>query len=253
MQRAAQKEFAKAAEFFERAARFDSKLAELQFHWGECLLAQTNRDGARERFQLACDNDALPFRADSRINAAIRAEAERIRSKGLILLDSSAALANASESGICGEETFYEHVHFDFDGRYRLGRAWAEQVESLLGRNTNAWASQTLCDERLGLSPWNRAQVIHFMLERIQTPPLSSQPNNERRKHGLEARMAGLRPQMNADSAKATRKTFLKLVEQRPEDYFVHQEFGVFLEVSGDPAGTLAQWPRFRQLLPHDD
>ena len=45
---------------------------------------------------------------------------------------------------------------------------------------------------------------------------------------------------------------FLKLVEQRPEDYFVHQEFGVFLEVSGDPAGALAEWQRFRDMLPQD-
>jgi len=87
------------------------------------LLAQTNREGARERFQLACDNDALPFRADSRINSAIRAEPERVGSKGLILFDSSAALAAGSETGICGEETFYEHVHFAFDKRYRLRRA----------------------------------------------------------------------------------------------------------------------------------
>jgi tetratricopeptide (TPR) repeat protein len=247
-----EKEFSQAAEFFERTARIDAKSAELQFHWGECLLAQTNRTGARERFQLACDNDALPFRADSRINAAIQAEPERIRSKDLILFDSSPALAAGSETGICGQETFYEHVHFDFDARYRLGRAWAEQIESLLPRTTNEWPSQTFCDERLGLSAWNRAQVIHFMTERIQTPPLNSQPNNARRLAGLESRMAQVRAQMNADTAQTTRKAFLKLLEQRPEDYFLHQEFAVFLELSGDPAGAAAQWQHFRDLLPQD-
>ena len=145
MQAVAQKEFAKAVEFFERAARLDSKSAELQFHWGECLLAQTNLAGARERFQLACDNDALPFRADSRINAAIRAEREKFRVKELVLFDAAAALAAGSDTRLCGQQIFYEHVHFDFDGRYRLGRAWAEQVEPLLARNTNAWVSQALC------------------------------------------------------------------------------------------------------------
>jgi tetratricopeptide (TPR) repeat protein len=251
-----QKELSKASELFEQAARLDPKLANLQFHWGECLLAQTNWDSARERFQLACDNDALPFRADSRINAVIRSEPERIGSKNLIMFDSSSALGARPSSGaaisVCGAETFYEHVHFDFDGRYRLGRAWAEQIESMLGHNTNAWASQSLCDERLALSPWNRAQVIHFMLDRIQTPPLSTQPNNEQRKHVLEARVAALRTAMNADNARATRQSFLKLTEQRPEDYFLYQEFAVFLEVSGDPAGALAQWQRFRDMLPQD-
>jgi tetratricopeptide (TPR) repeat protein len=153
--------FAEAAELFERAARLDAKPAELQFHWGECLLAQTNLAGAREHFQLACDNDALPFRADSRINAAIRAERERFGGDSLILLDAAAALAAGNGTGVCGQETFYEHVHFDFDGRYQLGLAWAEQIEPLLPRNTNVWVSQAVCEQMLGLSAWNRAQVIH--------------------------------------------------------------------------------------------
>jgi tetratricopeptide (TPR) repeat protein len=268
IQAMAQKDFSKASALFERAAQLDAKSAELQFHWGECLLAQTNFAGARERFQLACDYDALPFRADSRINAAIRSEPERIGSRNLILFDSTAALANGarpspgaatsssvqagSELGICGGETFYEHVHFDFDARYRLGRAWAEQIEPLFPPNTNNWTSHTECDEQLGLSPWNRAQVIHFMLERLQTAPLSNQSNNDQRKHALEARMAALRPDMNADNAQRTRKIFQKLVEQQPQDYFLHQEFAVFLELLGDPAGALAEWQRFREMLPQD-
>jgi tetratricopeptide (TPR) repeat protein len=251
MQAAAQKEFAKAVEFFERAAQLDAKSAELQFHWGECLLAQTNL-AAREHFQLACDYDTLPFRADSRINAAIQAEAKQIGGKDLILFDAVPALAAGNETGLCGRETFYEHVHFDFDGRYRLGRAWAEQIESLLPRNTNAWVSQAFCDQKLGLSPWNRAQVIHFMIERIQTPPLSSQANNDQRRQALEARMTESRAQMNADNARNTRELFLKLLQQRPVDYFLHEEFAVFLELSGDLTAAAVEWQRFRDLLPQD-
>jgi tetratricopeptide (TPR) repeat protein len=252
MQAAAQKEFARAAELLERAAQLDGKSAELQFRWGESLLAQTNLASARERFQLACDNDTLPFRADSRVNATIRGEQKRNGSKALMLLDAATALGAENETGVCGEETFYEHVHFDFDGRYRLGRLWAEQIEPLLPRNTNAWVTQAVCEQKLGLTPWNRAQVIHFMVERLQTPPLSSQPNNERRKSALEARMGELRPRMNADNAGVTRKEFAKLVEQRPEDYFLHQEFGVFLELSGELAAAVGEWQRFRDLVPQD-
>ena len=253
MQAAAQKESAKAAELFERAAQLDAKSAELQFHWGECLLAQTNLAGAREHFQLACDNDALPFRADSRINGAIRAEREKIGPEDLILFDAAAALGARSGTGICGQETFYEHVHFDFDGRYRLGLAWAEQIEPLLPRNTNAWVSQAVCDQMLGLSAWNRAQVIHLMVERMQMPPLSSQANNARRRNALEARINRLLgTQMNADNASRTRKAFLKLLEQRPEDYFLRKNFAVFLELIGDLAAAAAEWRSFRDLLPQD-
>jgi tetratricopeptide (TPR) repeat protein len=252
MQAAEHKAFAAAAELFQRAARLDAKSAELQFHWGKCLLAQTNLAGAREHYQLACDNDALPFRADSRINAAIHAEREKIGSEGLILFDAATALGARSGTGVCGQETFYEHVHFDFDARYQLALAWAEQIEPLLPRNTNAWVSQEICDDLLGLSAWNRAQVIHLMVERMQMPPLSSQANNDRRRDALEARIAQLRAQMNTDTAARTRKAFLKLLEQRPEDYFLHDEFAVFLELAGDLAAAAAEWQKFRDLLPQD-
>ena len=249
---AAQKEWAKATELFEQAGRLDPRSAELQFHWGEALLRQTNLAGARAHFQLACDDDALPFRADSRINAAIRAQREKVSGKGLILFDAAGALAAGNASGICGQETFYEHAHFDFDGRYRLGRAWAEQIEALLPRNTNAWVSQEVCEKLLGLSAWNRAQVIHFMDARMQLPPLSSQPNNVQRRGALEARINQLVTQMNAANAANTRQTFLKLLEQRPEDYFLHQEYAVFLELTRDVAGAAAEWQRYRDLVPQD-
>ena len=249
---AKQKEFAKAVDLFEKAAQLNSNFAAVQFSWGECLLAQTNLAGARQRFQLACDKDALPLRADSRINLASRAEGEKIGNKQLILFDTPTALAAGSESGLCGQEIFYEHVHFDLDGRYRLGRAWAEQIEALLPRTTNSWPSQTPCDEMLGLSEWNRAQVLHFMMERLKVPPLNIQAMNEKRLAGLEARVNQLRPQMNAENAVKTRKSFVKLLDQRPEDFFLHQEFALFLEHTGDVPAATEQWQRFRDLLPHD-
>jgi len=252
MRALAQTDFAKAAEFFARAAQRDARSAELQFHWGECLLAQTNGADARAHFQLACDYDALPFRADSSINAAIRAEGEKLGNEPCILFDAAAALGARGGTGIPGQETFYEHVHFDFDARYELGLAWAEQIEPLLGRNTNAWLSLAACNQSLGLSAWNRAQVIHVMLERMETPPLSLQPNHLRRREALEARINRLAAQMTADNAAKTRRTFLRMLEQRPDDYFLHQEFAVFLELVGDRSAAVAEWRRFRELLPQD-
>jgi hypothetical protein len=58
-----QGDFARAAERFESAAKLDAKVAELQFRWGQSLLSLTNFAGAREHLKLACDDDALPFRA----------------------------------------------------------------------------------------------------------------------------------------------------------------------------------------------
>ena len=84
----------------------------------------------------------------------------------LVLFDATGALAANTPSGLCGDETFYEHVHFNFDGSYQLGRAWAGQVATLLpaaianNAVTNGWASQEACDLRLGLSDWNRRVIF---------------------------------------------------------------------------------------------
>jgi len=207
---------------------------------------------AREHFQLACDNDALPFRADSRINAAIQAENKRNGAGALLLLDAPAALGRIGETGICGQETFYEHVHFDFAGRYRLGRAWAEQIEHCFPPSTNEWISQAVCEQHLGLSEWNRVQVIHFMAERMQVPPLSSQPNNPARKEALETRISQLSSRMTADGARGMSNVFVNLLDQRPDDYFLRQNFAVFLELTGYPVAAAVEWERFRDLLPQD-
>ncbi len=66
-----QGDFAKAMRDYEKAGQIAPQSAEVQYQWGESLLRLTNAVAAREHFQLACDNDALPFRADSRINGII--------------------------------------------------------------------------------------------------------------------------------------------------------------------------------------
>jgi tetratricopeptide (TPR) repeat protein len=248
----AEQQWASAEDYCAQAARLDDHSAEFQYLWAGCFLAQTNLAESRTHFQLACDDDALPFRADSRINAAIRAAPQRVKKDRLIFCDAAQALADGSPVGICGDETFFEHVHFDFNARYRLARAWAEQIEPLFPRTTNGWISQAECEQRLGLSPWNRSQVIHFMVERMQVPPLSSQANNEERRGALESRIKSELAQMNREQADRTRQNFEHLLAQHPDDFFLRENYAVFLELSGDVPAATAQWEHFRDLLPQD-
>ena len=252
LQAAAQRQWAAAESGFAQAARLDDQQAKLQYQWAECLLAQTNLAEARTHFQLACDDDALPFRADSRINAAIRTALQRLPSDRLLLCDAAKVLAGGTVDGVCGDETFFEHVHFDFAARYRLARAWAEQIEPLFPRTPNGWISQAECEQQLGLSPWNRSQVIHFMVERMQMPPLNSQAHNEDRRAALEARIQSELARMNPDQAIQTRQSFEQCLAQRPDDFFLRENYAVFLELSGDVPAATAQWERFRELLPQD-
>jgi len=86
---------------------------------------------------------------------------------------SSRRVEARAPGGICGEETFYEHVHFNFDGNYLLARAWAEAIApSLPPTFTNhistEWASQAVCEQRLVLTDWNRAAVLDKALDIIK-------------------------------------------------------------------------------------
>ena len=122
-----------AVEKYAGAAALDGEFAELQFRLGRCYLALTNEDQARRCLELARDFDALAFRTDSRLNAIIREAGEKFRGKGLRLMEAEEALGPESRIQspqsavhgprlVPGEEVFYEHVHLNFDGNYRLAK-----------------------------------------------------------------------------------------------------------------------------------
>jgi tetratricopeptide (TPR) repeat protein len=254
-----QGDFVRATHQFESAARFDLTDAELQFRWGESLLQLTNFTAAREHLQLACDDDALPFRTDSQLNALIAATGRQMTNDNLVLFDAADALATNTPSGLCGDETFYEHVHFNFDGNYQLGRAWAEQMATMLpaaianNAGTNRWASQEACEQRLGLSDWNRTLIIQQMIGRLQQPPLSSQLNNAPRVQKLESQVDALHSRMNAADTARAGADFQAALQNAPDDYVLRGNYAVFLQSStGDLPQATEQWRRVHEMLPQD-
>ncbi len=248
---------AEASHKFERASVLDPLFPELQYRWGECLMAMTNFASAREHFQKACDYDALPFRADSRINGIIQKTAQQFTNDKLAFFDAAATMAADTSNGICGQETFYEHVHFNFDGNFRLGRMWAEQVEKMLpagvlqASRTNAWMSQEICDQRLGLTGWNRCAVVETMIDRLKRPPLSSQENNAERMRLLRNEADELRRYMNPATAQRAAEIYMAAINRAPQDHLLHENFAEFLESTGDLKQAVAQWRQMEEMLPH--
>ena len=258
-----QGQFAEAARDYEQAAKLDPLPAEVQFRWGRCLLQLTNDSAARQHFQAACDLDALPFRANSRLNGAIADTArqwERRRESGatgVVLFDAAAWITNADSASIPGQEAFYEHVHFNFDGNYRLALGWAEQVARLLPAAitrsaAGGWASQELCERRLGLTDWNRAIVVEGMIRRMKQAPLSAQFNNDHRVAALQSRVGDLRRRMDAAGAAQARDVYQEALRCSPDNYCLHENFASFLVATGDVPGAASQWQRVHELIPQD-
>ena len=248
---------AEAARTFEQAAQIDACFAELQFRWADCLLRLTN-SAARQHFQLTRDDDALPFRADSRINSLIRQAVERPAERRLVLCDAEATLQAHSPDGIPGAESFFEHVHFRPEGNCLLGRLWAERVERLLP-DTRAkdaspdWASRDACDRLLGLSLWNRVQVLDSVIARMNQPPFSSQLNNVARREELEREARDLRERGTGPGAvAAAREEFEAAIRRSPADPNLHENYARFLESVGDTKQAIIECQKVAQQMPRN-
>ena len=266
-----------AAQGFAQAAKLDPNCAELQFRWAECLLRlprEINGPGAlqpavgdisrgennataRAHYQLACDVDALPFRADSRVNEIIRRVGGEFAGRELKLSDAESTLANASPLGISGQEVFFEHVHFSFPGNYLLGRLWAEAVAGALalgagGNHTNGWASQPICERDLGLTLWNRGFVMDSLISRMQRPPLNTQFNNPARLAAFQAESELLRAQQDTNAVMRSGQELVNAIQRAPQDHFLHEGLANLYEAVGDRKRAVGAYQKVLDLLPHD-
>jgi len=246
-----------AAALFGQASELDPGLAEAHYRLAMSLETMDRQAEALREYQRACDRDALPFRADSRINESIRATAVRHAANQLVLLDTPDRLADEESPGLCGGESFYEHVHFNFDGGYRLGRVWAQAVEALLPETrpaspTNTWPSQPSCERRLGLTDWNRKLIFRSVLTRFQQPPLSRQFNNADRIRRLNTDQEALLSGVNKAMITRAHRTYDQAISSRPDDHFLHEAYAGFLQSLGDLPGATREWRVVSELLPHD-
>jgi tetratricopeptide (TPR) repeat protein len=252
----AQGDFAGARTNFQSAAEIFPQAAEAHFQLATCLLRLTNTAAARPHFTQAVDVDTLPFRADSRINQAIRNTARQFVCDSLALCDAAAALNAAAADGVAGEESFYEHVHLNPHGNYALALAWAEEVIKLvpaaLKRNARStWATEAECEQWLGLTDWNRASIIEEVLRRVQRPPFTAQSGNAQQVARLRNELGELRKHLTSDAAAQARKLYLRAVQRRPENFRVHENYAEFLEAIGELQPAIAQRRKVCELLPH--
>jgi len=244
-----------AADDFGMAVAQDERLAAAQFGQAQCLLRLGETQAAALHFQKACDCDALPFRADSRINEIIRQTGQQLEGPDLVVCDAAASLPEAGK--IPGQEMFYEHVHFNFDGNYRLAMLWAAQAGRLLpadvkNKANGGWASQELCEARLGLTDWNRCNVFNAVRQRMERPPLNSQFNNDQRLSDLTARVDRILKQRNGTAATNARALYTDAIARAPRDYLLHENYGEFLELTGDLEQAALEWKQAGELMPRN-
>ena len=245
-----------AAKLYGQAVEKDPLFAELQFRAGQCAVQAADPQRARELFAKARDTDALPFRTDGAMNADIREVAARFADRGVRWVDVEADLAKQSPGNLPGDELFFDHVHLNFDGNYRVARLIAEPIGRDLPAATTAkaapgWASAELCARRLGLTPWNRLAAYESMLLRLSDAPFTNQLSHLDRSIAMVATIRRLREQVRSADVAGTRQIFDEAIAAGPSDPRLHEGYAEFLEAAGLVPEATAEWQKVAALLPH--
>ena len=241
---------------YRRAKELDGTYAELDFRLGHCQMRRTNVVEAREAFKRACDLDGLPFRADSTMNGLIREAAGRHQGGKVRLVVSDEVLGGEAVGGVPGAEFFFEHVHLNFAGNYRLGRMLAEAIESSLpasitrGRAAE-WATQEACERRLGVTDWNRAGVLEDVLRRLQAAPFTRQANHQAQLDLWRGEWRLLKDRLTPERAAEAQTVYRDALLRAPRDHRLYEGYAEFLEATGRHEEACMQWQAICGLLPH--
>jgi len=222
---------------------------------GTCDLALTNYDQARSDFEQARDYDALDFRSDTRINAAIQEAAARHAGQGVALFDAARIFAQNSPAGIPGLELFYEHVHLNFAGNYLLALNFAEQARKILpasitAQDKRSWTTAELCNSRLAATVWDRQRVWEPILSRINSPPFTGQFNHDAMLKVYAAKLEEAKSGLNTQTPEQARHMYEQALALAPDDYFLHANFQRFLEKGGNLPRTITEAKRCCELVP---
>ena len=211
-------------------------------------------DDARAYLLAARDLDALRFRADSRLNDAIRRTALE-SAAGISLIDTAALFETHQLIG--GSDLFYEHVHLNFDGNYSLATLFFEEVANKLARMRSLpRPAQPLpkeqVSERLGLTPHDRVNNAAAMLEMQKRPPFTHQLGHESRITEMREALHLLRL-ADLSERETSRDIYLDALTRSPESSLLRARYAGFEARIGNPAAAVDEWRKLVALFPEAD
>lgn len=238
------RQYSEALAAYQQSLRLDPDYAQAVFGRARCELALGETNSALADFSLARDLDVLRFRADSRLNEMIR----RAARPGVGLVDIERELARNLKDQLPGDDQFYDHVHLNFSGNYKVARLLAEQVERQLFPSTplsGTWLSEAEVAHQLAFTEFDRRRVGEEMRLRLQQPPFSKQSNFEERDRQWQRFLSA--PQAAPADLTWEYRAALALA---PGDWMLRGNFGRLFEAAGDRAAAAEQWAQVAQQLP---
>ncbi|MDB5102723.1 MAG: Tetratricopeptide repeat-containing protein [Fibrobacteres bacterium] len=220
---------------FRRAAAIDDRPAEIHFRLGRLLLGMDRPGEAAIEFQFAEDGDALRFRADSRINGAIRETARAHgpgRTGGVWLADADSVFRANAPDHAPGREFFYEHVHLRHEGNHLLAGLMVPFVDSALaatGRLPETRGSVPGPEAvrlSLALTGWNKLGMAEKILALAERPPFAGTSDHAERVALLKHEVDSLQVYASNDSLQTALAEYQEAIGSHPDDAYLHRNLG---------------------------
>jgi tetratricopeptide (TPR) repeat protein len=226
---------------FLAADALDSSYADLQFLLGRGYSAIGDHREAQRRFELARDLDTLRFRADHGINEIIREVTAGRTAEGIYLVDAERELEAISVDGIPGNDFFYEHVHFNFEGNYALAKFIYQQIHEILPAGIRGDRSLIggvppveEVERALAFTGFDRHRVSEEVLKRLARPPFSNQLDHGRRMEDTRKSEAALRRFATPDAFVESVREYEAALRMHPTDPWLHYNFAELLYTARD-------------------
>jgi tetratricopeptide (TPR) repeat protein len=251
---------AEAMTNYQAALALDDHFAELHFRQARCAFALGQDERARREFTLACDWDALQFRADSRLNGIVRQTASRLQDPAVRLVDTERAVAESDpeERHIPGDRRFNDHVHPSFDGDCLLAKTLFPAVCDALGAGLGPASSPAApvlsrdeCAARLAFTRLDEARIAGDMLEATAYPPFTAQLEHARRQTEAAQRVQARFGQMTSDDLEAAAGIYRAAMARFPEDWWLPYNLARLRFRARDYPAAIEQFEAARRRLPH--
>jgi len=165
---------------YERALELDGGHALTVYRQAQCLERLERWDEALTAYQRAADLDACRFRAPSSFRGIIEDAARSAASESVQFLDTCREFSRGAPHAIPGDESFLEHVHFTYDGNWRMAAILAKEVSDRYLHQT--WNPDLVPqtrerDELCGAMPQDHLVADSLVLTMLERPPLKSGPD----------------------------------------------------------------------------
>jgi tetratricopeptide (TPR) repeat protein len=198
----------------------------------------------------------------------------------LVEIDGALAASDQCPDGIPGREFFYEHVHLRFPGDYEVAKALLPAVieglrargltpaETKPGPDTPAGQSAAAgtgdtpttrpveiptreeCARALAFTRWDEVNTAAAMVKMTAGLPFSGQLEHAQRQAAAEKAIAAVTDHVDEPFINEVIQAYQQALAARPQDWYLHYNFGAFLQELKRPGEAAAQLSYVVRLFP---